>query len=588
MNRVEMKHVFAPLVACLLMATPAMAQVRDGGIATPNPLATPTGTASLAGVVVSGDAASRPLRLAVVVLIGATTGVLKVTSTDRDGKFEFRSLPADSYVVGASRQPYLGAVAGARRPARPGTPVAIAANQKVSDVVIRLPPGASISGTVTDEFGQPLRGSVTVQQRKLQNGERVLVSVGGGEQTDERGRYRIYGLPPGEYVVVATRFNVVQAAAKSLTDRDVDDAMRGNVPATAPPAAPSLAVPSYYPGTPRPSDAVAVALSAGDDRTGIDFRVERVTTMRVEGTVSTADGLVPSDATVILMPPPGSLMPIAMTARVAPDGRFSIANVPPGAYLLNCASVRPQSQFALMPVELSNADLVGLQVTLRPPMQLSGRVTFEGSSVAPALSGLTVPLKPMTAGVPRSGNTGLIITATDAKGAFAVQGVQGGRYVFGGPMYFGASQLSVTWSLQTVVADGTDITDRPIDITPEKLLKEIVVTFTDTWQGVTGKLTRASGAPATDYIVVVFPADKAYWLTGSRRIITAKPDSNGQFTLAGPGAISLPPGEYLLAAVTELDRDEQFDPALLASLVPAAVPLSIAPGERKVQDLVIR
>lgn len=577
------------IVAILTLAftIAASAQVRDTPTATPAPPA-PTGTAAISGVVMSADSTPRPLRMATVVLIGAMTGTLKVTSTDRDGKFTFTSLPADRYNIGASKLPYLGAVVGARRPMRTGTPIMLAAGQKVTDAIIRLPPGASISGTITDERGQPVLGSVTVQQRKLQNGERVLVNVGGGETTDERGRYRIYGLPPGEYVVMVPRFGAGTGGSKQLTDRDVDDAMRGNV--RAPEPAPGLAryVPTYYPGTPRPSDAVPVVLAAGDERTNIDFRVEPVTTLRVEGTVSTSDGQVPADATVILMPPPGSGNPIVMTARVAPDGRFAIANVPPGAYVLNCSSVVPRSQFAIMPVELSNADLVGLQVTLRPPMQLSGRVTFEGSSVAPALSGLTVPLKPMMAGVPRSGNTGVIITATDAKGAFAVQGLQAGRYVFGGPVYFGASQMSVTWSLQSVLADGTDIADRPLDITPEKLPKEIVVTFTDTWQGVTGKLTRASGTPVTDYTVIVFPADKAYWLTGSRRILTAKPDSNGQFTLAGPGAISLPAGEYLLAAVTELDRDEQFDPALLASLVQAAVPISIQPGERKVQDLVIK
>lgn len=574
-------------VVALAVAAGASAQVRDTPTAAQSTLA-PSGTAAISGVVMSADSMPRPLRMATVVLIGAMTGVLKVTSTDRDGKFSFTSLPADRYNVGASRAPYLGAVVGARRPARPGTPIVLAAGQKVTDAVIRLPPGAAVSGTVVDELGQPLRGSVTVQQRKLQNGERVLVSVGGGEQTDERGRYRIYGLPPGEYVVVATRSGFVLGNSKQLTDRDVDDAMRGTLSPSSPAVAPARAVPIYYPGTPRPSDAVSVALSAGDDRTGIDFRAESVTTMRVEGTVLTADGQVPTDATVILMPPPGSVMPIAMTARVGPDGRFAIASVPPGAYLLNCASVVPRSQFALMPVELSNADLVGLQVTLRPPMQLTGRVAFDGPSVSPALNGLTVPFKPMMAGVPRSGNTGLIISATDAKGSFAVQGVQAGRYVFGGPMYFGASQMSVTWSLQSVIADGADITDRPIDITPEKAPKEIVVTFTDQWQGVTGKLTRASGTPVTDYTVIVFPADKAYWLTGSRRILTAKPDSSGQFTLAGPGAISLPAGEYLLASVTELDRDEQFDPALLASLVQAAVPISLQPGERKVQDLVIK
>ena len=43
-----------------------------------------------------------------------------------------------------------------------------------------------------------------------------------------------------------------------------------------------------------------------------------------------------------------------------------------------------------------------------------------------------------------------------------------------------------------------------------------------------------------------------------------------------------------MAAVIDLGRDEQFDPSFLATLVPAAAPITIGPGERKTQDLVIR
>jgi hypothetical protein len=58
--------------------------------------------------------------------------------------------------------------------------------------------------------------------------------------------------------------------------------------------------------------------------------------------------------------------------------------------------------------------------------------------------------------------------------------------------------------------------------------------------------------------------------------------------LSGAGPTTLPPGKYLLAAVTDIDRDEQFDPAFLGALVPAAVPVTLQPGEKRVQDLVIK
>src|SRR5262245_37879255 len=70
-----------------------------------------TGTGALGGTVTNDDG-SRPVRNAYVVLIGTGKGILKVTSTDSDGKFNFTALPADRYTVGVSKAPYIGTVAG--------------------------------------------------------------------------------------------------------------------------------------------------------------------------------------------------------------------------------------------------------------------------------------------------------------------------------------------------------------------------------------------------------------------------------------------------------------------------------------------
>ena len=92
----------------------------------------------------------------------------------------------------------------------------------------------------------------------------------------------------------------------------------------------------------------------------------------------------------------------------------------------------------------------------------------------------------------------------------------------------------------------------------------------------------------SEHTIIVFPEDKTYWVNGSRRILITRPGTDGRFTLSGPGPTTLPPGKYLLAAVTDIDREEQFDPAFLAALVPAGIPITLQPGEKKVQDLVIK
>ena len=59
-----------------------------------------------------------------------------------------------------------------------------------------------------------------------------------------------------------------------------------------------------------------------------------------------------------------------------------------------------------------------------------------------------------------------------------------------------------------------------------------------------------------------------------------RPASDGKFQVR-----DLPPGEYFIAAVTQVDPDELVGSELFARLVPASLKFSITEGEKKVQDL---
>ena len=48
---------------------------------------------------------------------------------------------------------------------------------------------------------------------------------------------------------------------------------------------------------------------------------------------------------------------------------------------------------------------------------------------------------------------------------------------------------------------------------------------------------------------------------------------------------NLPPGDYLMTAVTDLEQGEQFDPAFLDLLSRSAIVVAIAEAEKKTQDL---
>jgi carboxypeptidase family protein len=558
---------------------------------TRQPARAPAGTGSIAGVVTTADTSNRPLRHASVVLIGATTGTLLVSSTDEAGAFVFANLPADRYTIGASKAPYLGAVAGARRAARPGTPIVLAQGQNVTDVAVRLYLGASISGTVTTDDGQPaVNASIGLQQRKLEGTTRIFVPEGAPVLTDDRGRYRFFGLAPGEYIVASRGMG--RSGARPLSDAEVDAALKGNaVAGVAPP--PAVALPSslqpyasvFYPGTTRPNDATPLRLAAGEDREGVDFRLISARVAQINGVITIDDGRPLEPARVLLSAAADGTQAFgAISIRTGPDGKFGIGGVSPGTYTATAFGSGQQAGFfATTTIEVDGVDQT-LVLTLRAPLTLSARLVFEGAS-PPSLAGRRVGFDPMAALTPDARPQ---VSLTDATGAFSIVQVTPGQYLVGGPLFFGASSDSVTWSLSSVVVDGNDVTDRPLTITADAPPKSLVVSYGDRWQGLSGRLVLASGAPATDYTMIVFPADKTYWIPNSRRIRTARPATTGEFTLSGPGPLTVPPGDYLLAAVTDLDRYEEFDPALLGSLVAGAVPLTLQPGQQKVQDLVIK
>ena len=47
----------------------------------------------------------------------------------------------------------------------------------------------------------------------------------------------------------------------------------------------------------------------------------------------------------------------------------------------------------------------------------------------------------------------------------------------------------------------------------------------------------------------------------------------------------MPPGDYLLSVVTDIDPEDWQNPALLDQLVPTSVKVTIGEGEKKEQDL---
>jgi hypothetical protein len=192
----------------------------------------------------------------------------------------------------------------------------------------------AVAGTVMDEAGEPVVGvSVRAYRRVLTNGRPRLASVPGQpDVTDDRGRYRLYGLVAGDYVVavVSTMTTLPVAAAEeehaavAQAQSSAADAARRRTETGAPqsssagihvgdlqiqpgttasmrmPATPPQASDGrvamyptmFHPAARVASEAGLVTLASGETRSGVDVQLRLTPAARVSGTLAGPDGLL--------------------------------------------------------------------------------------------------------------------------------------------------------------------------------------------------------------------------------------------------------------------------------------------------------
>jgi hypothetical protein len=218
---------------------------------------------------------------------------------------------------------------------------------------------------------------------------------------------------------------------------------------------------------------------------------------------------------------------------------------------------------------------VDVPLTLQPGVLVTGRVAFQGARPTPAeLQALSFSLVPASsAGTAPMGGAARV----DADGRFTFASVAPDVYRFTDTWMDAAARNR--WTIASAVANGRDVLDSPLRVGAGETL-EWVVTYTDAPSQLIGTLRDARGRAAADYSLLVFPADRQYWQPGSRRIRMARPATDGTFSVTG-----LPPGEYLLAALTDLEPGEWNDPTLLAQLAPSSLGITLRAGTTTTQDV---
>ena len=604
------------LVLTVLLASPVLAQAARDASFQPT-----VGTGSIAGVIV--DDQDRPVRRAVVTLTGDQLRPSRGAITDDEGRFVLAGLPAGRFVLVVARGAYVTSAYGAKRPGRPGTAIVLAAGQAITGLAVRIWRGAVVAGVVRDEHGRPAQDvEVAVVPAKQVHTPGLRTLSNPVARTNDRGEYRIFGLLPGAYLVSA-RPSASPTPALELAKAEIDAtlaalrrgtaslgvqnaaawAVADEVPSPARP--PFDYAPVYYPGTPERAGATPIELGAGQEVLGLDIPLIRMTNAVVEGSLTRHDGGPAAGAEVQLEPVFRSGLfaaerpdPIRTTA--GPDGHFRFAKVPPGEYSLVARAaadpappVRPSGVvtpggreprlWAAHQVAIRGTDVLGLAMTLVPPFTLTGRVVFDGDLTIPeSLSQVRISLFP--AGMLNGRESAPVRSlafpfpvGVKDDSSFELPNIVPGTYEF---YAAGAAVDNSGWWVRSAILDGRDLLDGYVDITPATTLDGLIVTFTDRRTELSGTLQTAAGGPASDVFVIAYAQNREYWSPHTRRVQAVRPDVDGHYVIRG-----LPPGEYYLAAVTDVDEDDWRHATFLELLVPGSLRLALGEGETLVQHL---
>jgi len=321
-----------------------------------------SGTASVSGVV-TNTVTGAPILRAHVRLQHFANGAQEsyVALTNAEGKFALDHLPAGSYGITVEKT---GFVASPDNDLN--SPVELGASDKNDTLKLALIPGGSIAGRILDPEGEP----VAECSVGLQSSEGVGV---GGVQTDDRGTFRIGGLAPGKYRVVASP-NQLPLPPEIRTD-GTKEVHFGR---------------TYFPGVLDSKSAQRVQVGPGAEVSGIEIHLVATPMISVSGKVTgIPDG---SRAEVGLQEAaPGSDVTFGggtfQQGLVKGDGSFHFWRLEPGRYSLSGAVPNQgggfQNRLQSGPVEIQVAasDIEGIELRLMGPFDISGQVTADDAEI---------------------------------------------------------------------------------------------------------------------------------------------------------------------------------------------------------------
>jgi hypothetical protein len=359
--------------------------------------------------------------------------------TDSEGRFIIEGIPPGQHTVTAQREGFFGPVpngvnaaiapAGAR-----GT--ATITSQQTTEITLTMIPGAAVSGRVLGPNGMPVTNiAVEVLRPVYTNGVRTM-QILNQKPSDDRGEYRLFQLPPGEYYLAATPRQIagVRGAAANSPAQPIE-------------------VRTYYPNAIDARNALPIKLKPGDDLNGMNLQLQTLLGAKVSGRVvsllpanapvpQTAAALVNrgNNASITLLPrdrnafvDPRLSLGISASLVSPNDGAFEIPNVPAGAYDVYASvpvaygwgPAQPPGlatapvAYGRASIDVRGSDVSGVTISVHQGVDVKGQIFVDGK---PALAPVRMGLLPAdsSSGIPVFNQVGRGTIAIQQDGSFLI------------------------------------------------------------------------------------------------------------------------------------------------------------------------
>jgi protocatechuate 3,4-dioxygenase beta subunit len=497
-------------------------------------------------------ATGAPVAKAVVTLVRRTEGEsarIESVQTDSGGAFIFASLAAGKYELSAERCGFISQsfVDTSSSSGDSGGTLALAAGQKRDGLDFQMPRGGVISGSVTDQDGEPVP--------KLMVQALAFPYQPGGAQTsnpppesriftDDLGNFRIADLNPGSYYIIVGSDVSHNATAGNTVYRE-----------------------TAYPGVYSARDAKRVRVDAGSETAGIRIavRLEKAFALRghVHGVCQPNAGI----SCLIFAWDTGSFTTEhADNVTAEADGSFELSGLFPAQYSVRVIAIQKSNEFPERFLGVGNARAQVLDrdtetdVSVGPLVEISGVVVDENSKPLSA-PGIQIVLSETTGAenvyseLEIGDDLDVKTSSVNSQGRFDISVIGSGTYAFGLDGSQSAEsgiemrRLGATHPLnknlmyvKEVLCSGHDYARQPLALTPAMRLSDCQLKIGHDTASISGKVMNGDKGVGGK-IVVVIP-ESPELRRNPRYTMIERTDRDGQFSIDG-----IVPGDYLIFAV---------------------------------------